>query len=730
MSRDIFQSESQNKRIALVLNSRLQSETVGTEMPRLSVSDNLFSALIQNSTDIITVLNPQGIVLYESPSVQKITGFFPEELVNKNIFEFIHPQDAESVLQSFSALLEYPNQAGHSEFRFLKKTGDWCHLEVVGTNLLNDPQVHGIVINSRDITERKIFQQALAKSEAKFRSLIDNSSDLIFIIAAEGDISFINRPISDAFGYRMRRLSALRMLSLVHHEDIDELTSQWDEMKSGRIDLFRMEVRFKNVNQAWNVYELTCINLLEDLSVQGILVNARDVTQRKNTEEKLKFLALNDPLTSLANRTYFSQCIENQFQRRLREPDYLFSLIFLDLDHFKMVNDGLGHAAGDQLLQQIAKRLTTCVRSLDIVARLGGDEFAILLADVSSIEQVIRVADRIRKVLKTPFVLEGKEVFSSASMGIALSTPETRNPDELLRDADTALYRAKENGRGGYEIFDQEMHLRAVNFLHIETELRKALDANALELYYQPIFALSTGKLKGMEALIRWKHPYQGFIEPDRFIPIAEETGLIESLGWWVFQEACSKLKSWNSLGQDFSDLYVSINLSTRQFKQTALVEKITDALEDYAINPSRLCLEITESVLIQDPEAATEMFSSLRDLGVQLFMDDFGTGYSSLSYLQRFPVDALKIDRSFIRHINEESSRGSMEDMEIVRAIASLAKNLGIHVIAEGIEQQAQLRLLQDINCDYGQGFLFAKPMEAEQAQNFILANFDMQLT
>ncbi len=695
---------------------------------RVSVSDALFRALIQNSADIITILDPRGKVLYESPSVEKVTGFKPDELINRQVFDFIHPDDVASVVNDFQAVLNDSQEIYTSEFRFLTKSGNWCYLAVSGANLLDNPSVNGIVINSRDISDRKKFEQALAESEAKFRSVILNCSDIILILSSQGDITYQNQSMTKILGYSSQHLFGTQIKTLVHPDDLAKFSQILNEIKTGIDTSITIELRFRHQDQGWNTLEMTGINLLSDVSVNGILINARDITQRKETEEKLQFLAWKDPLTQLFNRAYFSQCIENQFHRKKRNSDYTFALVFLDLDRFKVVNDSLGHAAGDQLLQQIAKRLNVCVRPTDTISRLGGDEFAILLSDVDGLEQVISVAERVSKKLQAPFVLEGKEVFSSASMGIALCPAGEGSPEELLRDADTALYRAKENGRGRYEIFDQEMHQQAVNFLRIETELRKAMHSDALQLYYQPIICLRTGKLRGMEALIRWHHPEHGLISPENFIPIAEETRLIETLGWWVFQQACSDLQAWDGLGSEQLNLYVSINISTRQFNQPDLVEKIEQAIANRAIDPSRLCLEITESALIQNPDSAAEMFSKLKKVGIKLFMDDFGTGYSSLSYLQRFPVDTLKIDRSFISHISlSENQQSSSENLEIVRAIASLAKNLGINVIAEGIEKACQVQLLKALDCDFGQGYWFAKPMNSEKTLQYIRDTFSL---
>ncbi len=690
-------------------------------MRQITVKDSLFRALIQNSSDIITILSPAGIVLYESPSVEKVTGFTSEELTNRLVFDFIHPDDIESVSHSFQAVLKESHKRHHSEFRFLTKSGDWCHLEVIGTNLLHDPNVNGIVINSRDITDRKKYEKALEKSEAKFRSLIENSSDIILIISENGHISFKNRSVHEPLFQEAITLGT-QIQSLIHPNDLEQFIEKINEISQGTSSSFVIELRLKNQHKHWNILEMTGINLLGDPSVNGILINARDITQRKRDEEQLYFLAWKDPLTLLFNRAYFSQCLENQFERKKRDSSYYFALIFLDLDRFKFVNDSFGHAAGDQLLQQVSQRLKKCVRPLDIIARFGGDEFSILLSDVAEISQVMHIAERINKVLRSPFLLDGKEVFSSASMGIAVSSHNSNSPDELLRDADTALYRAKENGGARYEIFDQEMHNRAVNFLRIETDLRKALDSKGLELNYQPIFCIKTKRLVGMEALLRWNHAIYGKIAPSSFIPIAEETGLIEELGSWALQQACTELKAWDQIKERSSDLYVSVNLSTRQFKQPRLVEMIQQTLAERQIDPTRLCLEITESILMDDPESAAELFIKLRNVGTRIFMDDFGTGYSSLSYLQRFPIDTLKIDRSFISSLNQETSKSpTLENLEITKAITSLAKNLNIKVIAEGIEEAIQVQLLNTMSCDYGQGFWFSKPLSSSQARLFI---------
>ncbi len=375
-------------------------------------------------------------------------------------------------------------------------------------------------------------------------------------------------------------------------------------------------------------------------------------------------------------------------------PENLFAVLFLDLDRFKVVNDSLGHAVGDQLLVAIAQRLQSCLRQNDTVARLGGDEFTILLSHIQTIDDATLVAERIHHVLKSPFNLSGSEVFTSASIGIAVGTTQYDQPADVLRDADTALYRAKEQGKSGHIVFDTVMYDQAVALLQLETQLRRAPERQELRVYYQPIVSVSTGAITGFEALVRWQHPQQGMISPDKFIPIAEETGLIVSIGQWVLRESCQQLRQWQKQFPALESLSISVNLSAKQFSQPNLVKQINQILEETNLAPSSLKLEITESTIMASPETAATVLKQLKAFGMQLCIDDFGTGYSSLAYLHRFPIDVLKIDRSFINQIDSDNER-----LAIVRAIVTLGSHLGLSVVAEGVEtmeQWIQLKLLQ----------------------------------
>ena len=431
---------------------------------------------------------------------------------------------------------------------------------------------------------------------------------------------------------------------------------------------------------------------------------------------------VSDPLTGLPNRLLFIDRVGRLIKHMKRRKNHLFAVLFMDLDGFKMINDSMGHLVGDQLLLGVANRLEKCLRSTDTVARLGetetftvarlgGDEFTVLLDDIKDPGDAKRAADRMMKALVAPFILGGKEVFTSVSIGIALSNSAYEQPEEILRDADTAMYRAKSLGKSRYEVFDADMRASMVARLQIETDLRHALEREEFRNFYQPIVALESGRIVGFEALLRWQHPIRGLIGPDEFIHIAEETGLIRELGWWNLREACRQLSEWKKYSDNYLNFTMNVNLSAKQFLQPNLVEEIRDLILELDFSPETLKLEITESTVMIDPTATTKMLQQIKDLGVLLAIDDFGTGYSSLSYLHRFPLDTLKIDRSFISSVGHAG-----EGMEIAKTIMPMAKNLRLDVIAEGVETIEQVALLKKLHCKYAQGYYFSKPLAAEE--------------
>jgi diguanylate cyclase (GGDEF)-like protein len=448
-----------------------------------------------------------------------------------------------------------------------------------------------------------------------------------------------------------------------------------------------------------------------------LIFQIQDITDRKRAEEQLLHDAFHDALTGLPNRALFMDHVKMAIQRSRRSGNRLFAALFLDLDRFKIINDSLGHMVGDQLLVGIAHRLEMCLRPGDTVARLGGDEFTILLEDLATSDDALDVARRVQEAVTQPFNIGGHEVFTTASIGIALSNTGYERAEDLLRDADTAMYRAKLLGKKRHVVFDKEMHDRAMELLQIETDLRRAISRKEFFLNYQPIVSLETGKVSSFEALVRWRHPERGLVMPSEFIPVAEETGLIVPLGLWVLNEACRQMHEWQKLQRADEHVTVSVNLSSRQFSQADLIDQVSAALRDSGLRAGSLKLEITESMVMENIDTAIGMLTQLRGLGVGLSIDDFGTGYSSLSYLHRFPIDTLKIDRSFVTQMTDNT-----ENAEIVRTIVTLARSLNMDVIAEGVETREQLGQLSDLGCDYGQGYLFSRPVGATQALELLL--------
>lgn len=420
--------------------------------------------------------------------------------------------------------------------------------------------------------------------------------------------------------------------------------------------------------------------------------------------------ALHDALTNLPNRALFRDRLWRAMERMKRRQDYMFAVLMLDLDRFKVVNDSLGPVVGDRMLMAIARRLEACLRPGDTVARLGGDEFVILLDEIKEIKDATRVANRIQMELAHALHVDGQEIYTTASIGIALSVSGYTQPEDILRDADRALTRAKRHGKDRHEIFDSAMHANASELLQLETDLRKVTNGQEFSIHYQPLVSLGSGKIMGVEALVRWQHPKRGLIYPLEFIPLAEETGLITTIGLWVFREACHQLKRWKDVFSDDMTLMMSINLSSKQFTQPDLVDKISQVIKETGIEASHIKLELTESILMDDTTNAIDMLHQLKSLGLKLCIDDFGTGYSSLSYLHRFPIDTLKIDRSFISGAHEE-----LESPEIISTIVALAHTLNMDVIAEGIETHQQLDALRELECEYGQGYFFSRPVKHE---------------
>jgi diguanylate cyclase (GGDEF)-like protein/PAS domain S-box-containing protein len=551
------------------------------------------------------------------------------------------------------------------------------------------------------------------QSEARFRSLVAHSSDLITVLDANGVVTYQSPSVERVLGYPVDEVEGTQFDWLLSEADRPRLRSLIAGDGSGSQDAHTLECSLTHKSGSTLRFEVQHTDLLHDEHVQGIVLNSRDVSERKDFEDQLTHQAFHDPVTNLANRALFSDRVEHALMRSQRGfPD--IAVVFIDLDDFKTVNDSLGHAAGDEVLQEVARRLRIAVRPTDTVARFGGDEFAVLLEGVNDSGQAADAAARILHALELPYEIDGKQVFPRASVGICLVDRENAVPEaaELLRNADVAMYMAKRDSKGSYRVFEPAMHERVVERLELRAELQNAIEAGELELYYQPVVRLAEHEILGVEALLRWQHPTRGTIPPNQFIPLAEETGLIIAMGRWVLNEACREGVALHSRFARKQPLGISVNLSVRQLQSDSIISDVRCALETSGLPPEALVLEITESVMLSDTDFAVQRLQDLKALGVRLAMDDFGTGYSSLSYLSRFPVDILKMDRSFV---------GTGENAALQSAIIALGASLDLDVVAEGIELEEQERSLHDLGCEIGQGFLFAKPMPSADLARYL---------
>ncbi len=571
----------------------------------------------------------------------------------------------------------------------------------------------------QDITTRKGVEEALRDSEYKLRTLITSMSEGLTQVNNDEVIEFVNDRLCEMTGYERDELLGKVTLEIFFDDEgrklLEAVNRQRQEGISGQ---YEMRLRKKSGEMLWVLIGGSPIVNAEGV-MTGTLGVFTDITERKRAEEQLLHDAFHDGLTGLANRALFMDHLRMTIERSKSRHSNPYAVLFLDFDRFKMVNDSLGHAEGDQLLNQIARRLESSTRTGDLTARLGGDEFVILLSEMLAQSDAVQVAERIQNDLKKPFNLSGSEIFISASIGIALSNAGHKRAEDMVRDADIAMYRAKAKGKAQYQIFDQAMHESAARQLRLETEMRQALEREEFQLHYQPIISLETETLVGFEALVRWQHPTRGMIPPFEFIGAAEENGLILPLGNWILQESCRQLRRWQDDNPAASHLTVSVNLSCKQFLQLDLAEQIDATLCETGLDPRCLKLEITESYIMENSEMAVIIMNRLRMLGVEISLDDFGTGYSSLSYLHSLPVDYLKVDRSFVSRMTD-----SKENSEIVFTIIKLAQNLKMKVIAEGIETADQLAHLKRLHCEYGQGYFFSKPLEAKAAEKFIEEN------
>lgn len=676
----------------------------------------LLERAVNASSNGIVIADALGLdnpVIYTNPSFERQTGYTFNEIVGCNC-RFLQGADTDQpALHGLRTALEEAREC-HAVLRNYRKDGTlfWNELHIAPVRNTEGYLTNFIGIVT-DITERKLAEEALRDSEERFRVIAEAIPiPLIMSRVSDGIILYANPQVGPTFGLHYNELLG-RQISDLYYNPADRRALL--EALAEEEYLHAYEVRLKKADGTpfWVAISL---RLLKFNGEPAILSTLYDLTERKRMEEQLMHDALYDSLTGLPNRVLFMARLDQALRQAKQQKDYLFAILFLDLDRFKVVNDSVGHMVGDQLLIAIARKLERCLRSTDTVARLGGDEFTILLDAIEDIEDAISLAEQIHNELRLPFNLNGHEVFTTASIGIATGNLGYDRPEDLLRDADIAMYRAKERGPAHHDVFDQEMYARAKVRLQLETDLRQALRHREFQVHYQPITSLISGRITGFEALVRWQHPKLGLVSPAEFIPIAEETGLIVPLGAWILREACAKMQAWQTQLSTKVPLTISVNLSGKQLTEPDLIEQIDQIIEETGLDSGSLKLEITESILMDNATAATKMLWQLRARNIQLCLDDFGTGYSSLSYLHRFPVNTLKIDRSFVSRMSRND-----ENLEIVRVIVTLAHTLKMDVIAEGVETQEQLTLLKLLGCEQGQGYFFSKPLDSKAAEALI---------
>ena len=641
---------------------------------------------------------------------------------------------AEAIDKGIRSVLAGSTVEFDCEFPCPTATGtQWFHVRAVaidnspeGDAVLNAPAgantapsaLAALIVSYENVSARVLAEENLRRSNAILEATQEAAAEGIFLVDKRGLVVRFNRRFVELWNIAPDEVEKLRenhmLLARVLDslKDADEFIERigylYDHPEESASDVIYLKD-----GRVFERYSAPAVSPQGDY--YGRVWSFTDITARKAAESRLAHQAFHDPLTGLPNRVLFSDRLERALARARRHNQFI-AVLFLDLDRFKIINDSLGHEAGDQLLIAVGQRLRARMRPEDTAARLGGDEFTVLLEDIQDVEAAARVAERIAEDLRAPFLIGAREVFTTSSIGIALSNGVGNSPDEVMRDADAAMYLAKSRGKAHYEIFDQTLTSRALEHLELENDLRRALHRGEFELFFQPIVNLVTNELVGHEALLRWRHPTRGLTSPAEFIPIAEETGLIVAIGAWALREACSQCKVWNDVNEVAglsAGVRMSVNLSARQFEQPDLVADVAATLRETQLAPHLLVLEITESAVMRDIDNALATLKALKQLGVGLAIDDFGTGHSSLSYLRRFPIDVLKIDRSFIAGLSEHAPEG---DGAIVRAIITLAETFGVSVTAEGIETDAQLRELLQLNCPLGQGYLFAEPAAAAE--------------
>jgi diguanylate cyclase (GGDEF)-like protein/PAS domain S-box-containing protein len=685
---------------------------------RLRESEERFRRSFDDAAIGMALVATDGRFLQANRSLCEIVGYTEEELLGKSFQDITHPEDLDKDLGQARRLLEGEISSYQMEKRYLRKDGSVVWILLNGS-LVRDEEGGPLyfLAQVQDISGRKSAEERLRGAEERYRTLVERIPAVTFVDRADGseEALYVSPQIEGMLGYTTEEWMEGRLWRERLHLDDRERVLASDERFEAEGEAVDEEYRLlaKDGSVVWVREETVLVRGEggEPLYVQGIM---SDVTEKKEAEERLEHQAFHDSLTGLPNRRLFMDRLGQALRRTRRRKKRSVAVLYMDLDGFKFINDSLGHDSGDRLLVEVARRLKGCLRPEDTLARFGGDEFVVLIEGAGAPDAAVRVAERITDELREPFALEGRELYAAASIGVGLGGG-TRNPEQLLREADTAMYRAKDDGCS-YCVFDPAMHDRAVNRLELENDFRRAIEENEFVVHYQPIVNLQTGAVWGMEALVRWEHPEWGLLNPDEFVPIAEESGLVVPMGELVLNEACRRAVEWQRGFPLTPPLAVSVNLSGRQLRRPDLHEVIGRALKESGLPASSLGLDITETVYIGALDANTAALDRLRALGIRISLDDFGSGYSSLSYLKRLPTDILKIDKSFTRGLGLE-----VEDTAIVQTVVDLAHILGMEVVAEGVETKEQETLLKEMGCDFAQGYLFSRPLPPEAVSEFL---------
>ena len=665
----------------------------------------------------VTITDLEGTILYTNPAEAKMHGYAVEELIGVNAGVFSPLQNHRQAVSSDDLALM---TSWRRETENARKDGSVFPVHLMSDVVRNSRgEPIGIVSTCEDISERKRAELALRESEERYSLAAAGANDGLWDWDLKSNKVFFSQRWKSMLGYADSDIGSglEEWLKRVHPEDRARVQSEIDRHLQALSPYLESEFRIQHRDGSYRWVLCRGLAVRDEAGKPHRIAGSHsDLTARKRVEEQLLHDAVRDELTGLPNRGVITRAIARSLGRASRRDGYAFAMLHLNIDRLKLFNESLGRHTGDRLLVEIASRLLQIVRPSDLLVRLGGDEFGLLVDDIEDITDATRIAARITETMAAPFNLPGRDVFASASIGIAMSSSKYQHPDEILRDADTAMNRAKARGDARHEVFDGAMHKRALEVLHMETGLRWALERDELVVQYQPIVSLETGRIAGLESLVRWNHPERGLVPPDDFIPLAEETGLIVPIGWQVLSKSCKQMQAWKVDLPPGTPIDLSVNLSSKQFMQPDIVEQIKGALGEAHLDPACLRLEMTESALMENAETVFPLLTELQSLNVRLHMDDFGTGYSSLSYLHKLPIDTLKIDRSFVMELGLRE-----EVLEIVRTIITLAHTLNMQVVAEGVETPQQVTMLRTLGCEYAQGFHFSAPVDGATVSDLL---------